>query len=101
LGIPYLPPGSGGSGGSKNRTKRKVELFSFELGTDSPVPTRFGLAGKTNAYVPGTRGTAGKLLSAGDIAPNGLYDIVSGSSSTRKESKKASKPRSGLFKDRL
>ena len=95
--------GGGGSGGggttsitsnsipswerSHRRTKpaRFLELFSFEEGTTSPVPTRFGLGGVNAkalahnpkaAFIPGTRGFAGMLLRNEDTAPNGVLDIL-------------------------
>jgi hypothetical protein len=70
-----FPFGSGSGGGGPRRRKRKVELFSFEMGEDTPVPTRYGLGGKTVFYIPGTRGIAADILPRGDIAPNRLFDI--------------------------
>lgn len=76
---PYPPyganPGGGGSPKDSRKRRRKVELFSFEMGQDTRIPTRYGLAGKTTNYVPGTRGIAADILPAGDIAPNRLFDI--------------------------
>jgi len=69
----HLPSGGGGGGSVRTRKKRKTELFSFELAEDSPVPTRFGLGGMTEVFVPGTRGVARDLLKREDIAPNRLF----------------------------
>jgi hypothetical protein len=77
-------PSSGGSGGrSPRKRKRKVELFSFEMGEDTPIPRRYGLGGRTVMYVPGSRGIAADILPRGDIAPNRLFDITSSNSGDR------------------
>jgi hypothetical protein len=78
-----LPGGGGGGGGFRSRKHRKVELFSFEMGQDTPIPTRYGLAGQTTQYVPGIRGIAANILSPSDIAPNRLFDIGSRSTEDR------------------
>ena len=67
-------PNSGGNNNDKRRRRRKVELFSFEMGEDTPIPTRYGLAGKTTQYIPGTRGVAADILSSSDIAPNSILN---------------------------
>jgi hypothetical protein len=69
------PPSSGAYGGAKTRRRRKVELFSFELGEDSPVPTRYGLGGLTTAFVPGVKGFAEDILNPADYAPNRLFSM--------------------------
>ena len=68
-----LPFGGGGGGGNRTRKKRSVELFSFEMGDDTPVPTRFGLGGTTTNFVPGTRGIAMDILNPSDYAPNSIF----------------------------
>jgi hypothetical protein len=69
----------------KKKPVRFMELFSFEMGTDSPVPRRFGRGGVTPAaiaknplakFIPGYRGVAGRRLAPEDIAPNRLFDIL-------------------------
>ena len=69
----------------KRLPARHVELFSFELGTDTLIPRRFGLGGISQeaiarnpraAYIPGFRGRAQNILRSDDIAPNRLFDIL-------------------------
>lgn len=79
VGIPLGSLGSGsgggGGGGHRGRRRRKVELFSFEMAEDTPIPTRFGLGGQVTEFVPGTRGLAINILKRSDIAPNRLFEM--------------------------
>jgi len=69
----------------RRRPARFVELFSFEMGIDTPIPERFGRGGVNRkaleanpgaAFIEGTRGYAGSILSTSDTAPNRLFDIT-------------------------
>ena len=81
-----------GGGLPPRKRRRYMELFSFEEGQDTPIPTRFGLGGTTLNYVPGTRGVAKGILNPVDYAPNNIErNIIGGPVSDRLTRQRQSK----------
>ena len=67
----------------RRKPARFLELFSFEIGEDTPIPKRFGLGGEIGLiinpearFIPGYRGVAQNIIRPQDRTKNRLFDIV-------------------------